>query len=136
MTTSPEEATTAENEEPDENIDQPEEPEPVQEEPQQQEPQTEPEPAYKYKNGTYEGTAYGYAGDVHVSITIENDYITGFTAYADDDDPEYFSDAMQYVIPQIQSSMSADGIDSCSGATYSSGGLIEASRDALSKALN
>lgn len=136
VTTAVSENAAEEKDEPEENNEQPEEPEPVQEEPQQQEPQAEPEPTYKYKNGTYEGTAYGYAGDVHVSITIENDYITGFSAYADDDDPEYFSDAMQHVIPQIQSSMSADGIDSCSGATYSSGGLIEASRDALSKALN
>ena len=95
---------------------------------------TVPEPVYRFKNGTFEGTGEGYAGTVHVSITIENDYITAFSAYADDDDPDYFSDAMQHVIPQIQQSMSAD-VDACSGATYSSKGIIEAARNALEKAM-
>ena len=123
---------------PEETPDTPEEPanEPAPEEP---EPVVTPEPeqpVYRFKNGTFEGSGEGYAGTVHVKITIENDYITGFSAYADDDDPDYFSDAMMFVIPQIQSSASADGIDTCSGATYSSMGIIAASRDALSKALN
>ena len=126
--------TEEETEEPEENSteethDAPEEPEPV--------VTSEPEqPVYRFKNGTFEGSGEGYAGTVHVKITIENDYITGFSAYADDDDPDYFSDAMMFVIPQIQSSVNADGIDACSGATYSSLGIIAASRDALSKALN
>lgn len=92
------------------------------------------EPSYRFKNGTFEGTGEGYSGTVHVSITIENDYITAFSAYADDDDPDYFSDAMQHVIPQIQRGLSADGIDACSGATYSSKGIIEAAKKALEKA--
>lgn len=153
VTTTAETTDAEETSEPEENEeDQPEEgpaeDEPVQEEPQEQ-PQdtpqeqpaetpqpTEPQITYKYRNGTYQGTAYGYEGDVHVSITIENDVITSFSAYADEDDPEYFSDAMNTVIPQIAASVSADGIDACSGATYSSEGIIEASRQALSQALN
>lgn len=94
------------------------------------------EPTYRLKNGTFEGTGEGYSGTVHVSITIENDYITAFSAYADDDDPDYFSDAMQHVIPQIQRSLSADGLDACSGATYSSKGIIEAAKKALEKAVS
>ena len=100
-----------------------------------QETTAEEKPSYQFKNGTFEGTGEGYAGKVHVTITIENDYITGFSAYADDDDPDYFSDAMQKVIPQIQKSMSAD-VDACSGATYSSKGIMEAARNALEKAKN
>lgn len=96
---------------------------------------TVPEPVYRFKNGTFEGTGEGYSGTVHVSITIENDYITAFSAYADEDDPDYFSDAMQHVIPQIQRNMNTD-VDAFSGATYSSKGIIEASRDALKKAEN
>lgn len=96
---------------------------------------TEAQPVYRYKNGTFEGTGEGYSGTVHVSITIENDYITAFSAYADDDDPDYFSDAMQYVIPQIQRSLSTD-VDACSGATYSSKGIIEAANNALARALS
>jgi uncharacterized protein with FMN-binding domain len=94
---------------------------------------TAAEPVYHYKNGTFEGAGEGYAGKVHVSITIEDDNITAFSAYADEDDPDYFSDAMQHVIPQIQQSMSSD-VDACSGATYSSNGIMEAARNALEKA--
>jgi len=96
---------------------------------------TEAQHVYRFKNGTFEGSGEGYAGKVNVSINIENDFITGFSAYADDDDPEYFSDAMQKVIPQIQQTLSAD-VDACSGATYSSKGIMEAARNALESAKN
>lgn len=119
--TETETATEAVSEEPDEIV--------------TDEPTTEAQPVYRYKNGTFEGSGEGYSGTVHVSITIENDCITAFSAYADDDDPDYFSDAMQYVIPQIQRSLSAD-VDACSGATYSSKGIMEAANDALGKALS
>ncbi len=99
-------------------------------------PADEPQPAYKYKNGEYEGEAEGYAGKVHVKLSIENDAITSISAWADDDDPEYFGDAMNKVIPQIGAKVSADGIDACSGATYSSNGIIEAARKALEQAMN
>ena len=92
--------------------------------------------SYRFKNGTFEGTGEGYSGKVRVSVTIENDVITAFTADADDDDPDFFDDAKSKVIPQIKSSLSADGIDACSGATYSSKGIIEAARNALEQALN
>lgn len=95
-------------------------------------PPTEPEPEYIYNNGTYIGTAYGYAGDITVTITIENDVITDIQAYADGDDPEYYDDAMYYILPQIQQSLSAD-VDAYSGATYSSQGLMDAARNALSQ---
>ncbi|WP_028517905.1 FMN-binding protein [Ruminococcus flavefaciens] len=116
-----EEATEAENtdEQPDNN---------EQEEAQEQN--------YRFKNGTFEGTGEGYSGKVHVSITIENDTITAFSANADDDDPDFFDDAKSKVIPQIKSSLSADGIDACSGATYSSKGIIEAAKNALEQAIN
>lgn len=126
------EAPAVKNEEPDEK---PSETKPVATTKVQVQETTAAEPVYRFKNGTFEGTGEGYSGTVHVSITIENDYITAFSAYADDDDPDYFSDAMQYVIPQIQRSLSADA-DACSGATYSSKGIMEAANNALEKAMN
>ena len=99
-------------------------------------PTAEPQPTYKFRSGEYEGEAEGYAGKVHVKLTIENDVITSISAWADDDDPEYFGDAMNTVIPQIGAKVSADGIDACSGATYSSNGIIEAARKALEQAMN
>jgi len=103
---------------------------------QPEEPQPEPEVTYRYRNGEYEGEADGYAGKVHVRLTIENDTITSITAWADEDDPEYFGEAMNTVIPQIAVNAGADGIDACSGATYSSNGIIGAARKALEQAGN
>ena len=111
-----------------------EEPAPQQPEEPQHEP--EPEPVYRYRNGEYEAEADGYAGKVHVKLTIENDEITSISAWADEDDPDYFADAMNTVIPQIAANVSAEGADACSGATYSSNGIIGAARKALEQALN
>lgn len=110
--------------------------EPEQEQHEEETPATEPQVTYKYRNGEYEGEAEGYAGKVHVKLSIENDTITSISAWADDDDPEYFGDAMNKVIPQIGAKVSADEIDACSGATYSSNGIIDAARKALEKAMN
>ncbi|MCR4795791.1 MAG: FMN-binding protein [Ruminococcus sp.] len=107
----------------------------TEEQPEEVQPE-ETQQTFKYKNGTFEGTGEGYNGKVHVSITIENDTITAFSASADDDDPDFFDDAKSTVIPQIKNSLSADGIDACSGATYSSKGIIEAAKNALEQALN
>lgn len=106
------------------------------EQPDNDEQEEAQEQNYRFKNGTFEGTGEGYSGKVHVSITIENDTITAFSANADDDDPDFFDDAKSKVIPQIKSSLSADGIDACSGATYSSKGIIEAAKNALEQAIN
>lgn len=128
---SEEEATSAEETSVEEQHNEPE-----QEQHQETQPEPEPQVTYKYRNGEYEADAEGYAGTVHVKLTIENDTITSISAWADGDDPEYFNDAMNTIIPQIASKVSADGVDACSGATYSSKGLIEAARKALEQAKN
>ena len=104
--------------------------------PTEAEPEETSQQNYRFKNGTFEGTGEGYDGKVHVTITIESDIITSISADADADDPDYFGDAVSKVLPQIKSSLSADGVDACSGATYSSNGIIEAARNALEQALN
>lgn len=126
-----EEATSAEETSAEEQHNEPE-----QEQREETQPEPEPQVTYKYRNGEYEADAEGYAGTVHVKLTIENDTITSISAWADGDDPEYFNDAMNTVIPQIASKVSTDGVDACSGATYSSKGMIEAARKALEQAKN
>ena len=98
------------------------------------EPETEPEPEYIYNNGTFEGTGEGYTGSIHVTITIENDVITSIKGDPESDDPEYYDEAEEYVFAQIKANGSADGVDACSGATYSSEGLIAAAQQALASA--
>ncbi|MCR5706816.1 MAG: FMN-binding protein [Ruminococcus sp.] len=135
-TTSTEEKTEEETTSADEASAEEQHDEPEQEQHEETQPETEPQVTYKYRNGEYEAEAEGYAGTVHVKLTIDNDTITSISAWADGDDPEYFNDAMNTIIPQISSKVSADGIDACSGATYSSNGVIEAARKALEQAKN
>ena len=128
-----EETTEAENEEgsageesaPEEN-NEPEQP---------QENTPEPEPSYIYKNGTFEGKAYGYDGDVGVTITIENDRITKIDAWSEESDLAYFDSAVGSVVNAIISSQSTS-VDAVSGATYSSNAIMEAVAKALDSARN
>ncbi|HAE52485.1 MAG TPA: hypothetical protein DCG30_04450, partial [Ruminococcus sp.] len=56
------------------------------------------------------------------------------SADADADDGDYYFDAEAYVLQQIRDNNSADNIDACSGATFSSEGLINAAKQALASA--
>jgi DMSO/TMAO reductase YedYZ heme-binding membrane subunit/uncharacterized protein with FMN-binding domain len=98
------------------------------------EPTPEPEPVRVYQNGTFYGTAFGYDGNITVSVTIQDDVITAIsvTDYIDDD--EYFGSA-RAVINSILSAQSTS-VDTVSGATYSSRGILNAVASALSSARN
>ena len=90
-------------------------------------------PKLKYKNGSYEVTAMGYDGTVHLTVTIENDRITAITGYTEEEDDGYFNDAKKRMIPAILDAQSAD-VDGVSGATYSSGAIRECVKKALAMA--
>ncbi|MDD4312425.1 MAG: FMN-binding protein [Eubacteriales bacterium] len=86
-------------------------------------------------DGTYSGSAAGYHGNTSVSASVENGYITAISVLSTGDDPEFFAQAKASIIPAIIGSQSV-GVDTVSGATFSSNGLIGAVKDALSSALN
>lgn len=96
-------------------------------------PATEPEPVYIYNNGTYTASAYGYDGDVQVSVTIENDVITNITGVTYESDPWYYDSAAPYVISQILASQNTQ-VDAYAGATYSSDAIMSAVAAALNQA--
>ena len=104
--------------------------EPVQTQPPVTEP---PEPEYIYNNGTYKDSAYGYDGEVHVTLTIENDVITEISAYSDEEDPEYFDSAYETVAGDILYYQSCE-VDAVSGATYSSNAIMKAAKKCLEQA--
>ena len=88
-----------------------------------------------YKNGTYEGSGTGYGGTITVQVTLEDDTITGVSVVsAPGEDSAYLSQG-ENVISSILSEQSTD-VDTISGATFSSTGILEAVNDALSKAEN
>ncbi|MBR4200075.1 MAG: FMN-binding protein [Oscillospiraceae bacterium] len=98
----------------------------------QEEPEP-PAPVRIYQNGTFTATAYGYDGNITVHVTIQDDRITDITAETEESDDSYFFDAKSTVIPAIIRSQAAD-VDACSGATYSSNGIMAAVRAALESA--
>jgi uncharacterized protein with FMN-binding domain len=85
-----------------------------------------------YKDGTYTGTGTGFGGELEVKVTVKNGKITKITVVSTKDDKQFF-DKAKTLLDQIVKKQSTN-IDTVSGATYSSAGLIEAVRNALSKA--
>ena len=89
--------------------------------------------AGSWQDGTWTGTAQGYGGDVTVSVTIANKKITAIEVVsASGETPSFFSRA-KAIIPKIIEAQNPD-VDVVSGATYSSNGIINAVKNALTKA--
>ncbi|MEA4915824.1 MAG: FMN-binding protein [Christensenella sp.] len=86
-------------------------------------------------DGTYQGSASGFHGETSVSVAVENGYINKISVLSTGDDPEFFNQAKASIIPAIVRAQSV-GVDTVSGATFSSNGLIGAVKTALSGALN
>ena len=97
-------------------------------------PEPTPEPTDPYINGTYTGSSYGYSGRVNVTVTIQGGQIVSIEQ-SNSDSPDFFETAWGSIYPQIMSNQSADGVDTVSGATFSSEGILGAVRKALAQAL-
>lgn len=88
-----------------------------------------------YKDGAYTGSAQGFGGAITVQVTLANDEITDIqVTSAPGEDSAYLSQG-EGVISSIISAQSTD-VDTVSGATFSSTGIINAVVDALGKAEN
>lgn len=83
-----------------------------------------------YEDGVYTGIGSGFRGNISVEVTVGNGLITNITIVSSDDDMEFFNLASNSIIPQIISTQSVD-VDTVSGATFSSNGIIEAVANAL-----
>ena len=90
------------------------------------------EDASSYKDGTYYGTGTGFGGTLKVQVDISGGKIAAIQILENNDGSEYISKASS-IINAIISSQSTN-VDTVSGATYSSVGIIQAVRDALSQA--
>ena len=89
------------------------------------------EPA-AYRDGTYYGTGTGFGGTMKVCVVVSGGKIASIDIVEDNDTPSYLSSASS-LISTILSTQSTN-VDTVSGATYSSRGIIEAVRSALSQA--
>ena len=86
-----------------------------------------------YKEGIYYGTAEGYSGDVSVAVVIQEKTIKAILITESSDDEAFFNRAMDVVKKVIQI-QKTDDVDTVSGATYSSKGLLNAIKNALKQA--
>lgn len=87
----------------------------------------------KYADGIFEGSATGFRGTITVSVTIEKDNISQVEILDYKDDDKWFNRASSSVVSDILNSQTS-AVNSVSGATYSSQGIMDAVEDALKKA--
>ncbi len=88
--------------------------------------------ATNLKDGTYTGSGQGYKSTITVEATISGGKITAIEVVSQDDDEPYFSNA-KTLISQVIAKQSTT-VDTVSGATYSSKGILMAIKNALDKA--
>ena len=85
-----------------------------------------------YKDGIYYGTGTGFGGPLKVKVEISDGKITSIQIVENSDGSGYISKASALISFII--SKQSTNVDTVSGATYSSVGIIQAVRDALSQA--
>ncbi len=81
-------------------------------------------------NGTFEGTAKGFGGDVTVKVTLENSVITAIEAVGAEETGGIGSVALEKLPDQIVAANSVN-VDVISTATFTSNGILEAVKAAL-----
>lgn len=81
-------------------------------------------------DGTYEGTGNGFRGETTVSVEVESGIITNITIASTGDDAQYMNRASGTVISEILAAQDTN-VDTVTGATFSSNGIISAVEDAI-----
>lgn len=88
--------------------------------------------AAAYRDGTYYGSATGFAGPIKVKVVISGGKIASVEIVSTSDGSSYIAKASA-ITGKIVSGQSTN-VDTVSGATYSSVGIINAVRNALAQA--
>lgn len=88
-----------------------------------------------YEDGVYQGTAEGFGGPVSVEVTIEGGDLTEIRLLdVSGEDPAYLTQVESLLDRMLQTQ--GVNVDTISGATFTSKGLINAVTEALRKALD
>lgn len=86
-----------------------------------------------YKDGTYTGVGRGYRPNLQVSVTIKSSKITNIEVISNNETPR-FSRIPISQIPELIINSQSTNVDTVSGATRTSNGIIAAVEDALNQA--
>ncbi|NLL47202.1 MAG: FAD-binding protein [Firmicutes bacterium] len=82
-------------------------------------------------DGTFSGSAMSFGGEMKVEVTVEAGKITEITILSHQDTPAIASGALETMVGKILDANSIN-VDTVTGATITSKGLINAMQDALS----
>ncbi|MFW5994779.1 MAG: RnfABCDGE type electron transport complex subunit D [Spirochaetia bacterium] len=82
------------------------------------------------EDGTYSGTGSGYAGDIDLEVTVESGEVTGIEVTDHSETRQIFDSAWETLRDSIISEQTTE-VDTVSGATGSSTGILQAMEDAL-----
>ena len=81
-------------------------------------------------DGVWQGEGKGYLGNITVEVTVAQGKIEDIKIVSNSDDPDYFSGAAAVITKKIMGQQNTE-VDTVSGATYSSQGILEAVEHAL-----
>lgn len=84
----------------------------------------------KVPDGTYEGVGKGLMGPIKVTVTVKNGKIADVTVVENNETLQIASQALENV-PKAMVDQQKIDVDTVSGATFTSKGIIEAVRNAL-----
>ena len=82
-------------------------------------------------SGPLTGTADGFMGPITVEVTMDGDTITGVTVVSNSETPSIAGNALEQIPAAIVAANSAD-VDIVAGATFTSNGIINAVKNAIS----
>ena len=87
-----------------------------------------------YTDGVYIGEAEGFNGPLKVEVTIEGGVIKDIKLLETADTEDVYTEAKASVLPAIIAANTVTGVDTQSGATFSSLGILAATANALAQA--
>ena len=86
--------------------------------------------AKTYTDGTYIGTGVGYAPGLKVQVTVKDNLITNVQIVSHNETPGFYEKAFN-IVPDLIVEGQTTGVDTVSGATMSSKGIMSAVNAAL-----
>lgn len=88
----------------------------------------------KYKDGTYTGVGRGASSDIKVEVAVKSGKIDEIKLVEQKETATLVQGVEENIIPEIIKNQGTEGIDTISGATNSSKGVLEAVNKALEEA--
>lgn len=86
-----------------------------------------------WKDGIYEGAGQGYGGRIVVSVTVKSGSISDIQIKEAKNEDSAYLDNAKKIIDTMKKKQTAE-VDTASGATFSSNGIIKAVETALKEA--